>query len=109
MMRLLKSYLNCSMIIILLVGFLFPLTLQGQMTARGLGMGGAYMAVSRGVHATDYNPANLGLPDNSKFSMTFISVEAGVWNNTFSKEMYDKYFVEGADPETDRIYWTESD
>jgi len=109
MMRQFKQHFNCSMIVFFFVSMLFPFTLQGQMTARGLGMGGAYMTVARGVHASDYNPANLGLPDNSKFSMTFISTEVGVWNNTFTKNMYDKYFVEGADPVTNQIFWTASD
>jgi len=76
---------------LLVVLFFVPSNVYSQITARGLGMGGAYTALARGVHAQSWNPANLGLPDNSKFSMTFISVEAGVWNNSFSKEMYDKY------------------
>lgn len=62
-----------------------------QMTARGLGMGGAFTAVARGVHSADWNPANLGLSDNPKFSMSIISVEAGVWNNSFTPAMYNKY------------------
>ena len=51
-----------------------PAGLYGQMTARGLAMGGAYTALARGVHAPQWNPANLGLPDNPKFSFTFISL-----------------------------------
>ena len=54
-------------------------------------MGGAYTALARGVHAPAWNPANLGLPDNPHFSMTFISAGAGVWNNSFSKSLYDRY------------------
>jgi len=79
------------------------------MTARGLGMGGAYTALARGVHAPMWNPANLGLPDNPKFSMTFISVGAGVWNNSFTKEMYDKYLVNGTKDEDGNIIWTQQD
>jgi len=109
MMRRIQNQLIETTMFLLLVIVIFPFTLHAQMTARGLGMGGAYTAVARGVHAADYNPANLGLPDNVKFSMTIISAEAGIWNNAFNKEMYDKYLVEGADPETNQIYWDEND
>jgi hypothetical protein len=63
----------------------------GQITARALGMGGAYTALARGVHAPDWNPANLGLPDNPKFSMSFISAGAQLSNNSFTQGMYNKY------------------
>jgi len=54
-------------------------------------MGGAYTALARGVHAPAWNPANLGLPDNPRYSVTFVSAGAGVWNNSITKSMYDKY------------------
>ncbi|HPN35852.1 MAG TPA: DUF5723 family protein [bacterium] len=62
-----------------------------QTSARGLGMGGAFTAQARGVQAQFWNPANLGAPDNPRFSLNFISAEAGLWNNSFTKGMYDKY------------------
>ncbi|MFH1940882.1 MAG: DUF5723 family protein [bacterium] len=71
--------------------FLFPTAIIGQLTARGLGMGGAYTALARGVHAPLWNPANLGLPDNPSFSFTGISLAAGFSNNSITKEMYDRY------------------
>jgi len=77
-----------SLALILVVPFA---SVFGQRTARGLGMAGAYTAIARGVHAPAWNPANLGLPDNPKFSITFVSLEAGVWNNSFTKGIYDKY------------------
>lgn len=89
------------MLIFILV---IPNGLLGQMTVRGMGMGGAYTALARGVHAQAYNPANLGLPDNSKFSMTMFSVEAGAWNNSFTKGMYDQYLTDENDTE-----WDEND
>ena len=70
------------------------------MTARGLGMAGSYTAVARGVHATSWNPANLGLPDNPGFSMTIVSAEAGLWNNSFTLGMYERYNGE---------YWSAQD
>ena len=81
---------------------------QAQMTARGLGMGGAYTALARGVHAALWNPANLGLPDNPRFSFTFVGVGAAASNNAFSKAMYDQYLVDGADADN-HIHWTEDD
>lgn len=84
---------------------LVPTGLFGQMTARGIGMGGAYTALARGYHAQAWNPANLGLPDNSKFSFTFISVGARVRNNSFTKGLWDKY-VYG---DGDGVHWTQQD
>ena len=69
----------------------YPMTLYAQFTARGMGMGGAYTALARGIHAPVYNPANLGLPDNARFSFTFFAAEGGGWNNSFNKTLYDKY------------------
>jgi len=87
-----KSFLQLQLLgVVVLLLSLMPNYLLGQMTARGLGMGGAYTALARGVHAPVYNPANLGLPDNSRFSFTFISLEAGVWNNSFTNDQYNQY------------------
>ena len=104
-MRAAKRLLSIARVI-LLVAFLLPASVQAQLTARAVGMGGAYTALARGVHAPAWNPANLGLPDNSKFSFTFISTGAMIWNNSFTKEFYDKYIVgdgEGG------VEWTEQD
>ena len=80
----------CSAIFLFLL--LFPSTrLLGQMSARGLGMGGAYTALARGIHAPMWNAANLGLPDNSAFSLSIISFESGSWNNSVSLGMYNQY------------------
>ena len=79
-----------------------------QTNARAMGMGLAYTAVARGVYAPAWNPANLGLPDNPKSSFCFFSISAGLGNNAFTKQLYDKFFVEGAD-ENNKIYWSSSD
>ncbi|MBN1893661.1 conjugal transfer protein TraF [bacterium] len=72
----------------------------GQITPRALGMGGAYSALSRGVHAVSWNPANLGLPDNPKFTFTLVSIAAAAGNNSFSMNTLNDY--EGR-------YWDEAD
>jgi hypothetical protein len=73
---------------------LIPSVLPAQLTARGIGMGGAYTALARGVHAPDWNPANLGLPDNPSFSMTIVSVGVGVENNSLTLGLYNQYAVD---------------
>jgi hypothetical protein len=92
---------HIGMVISLMAIFLMPFELNAQVTARAMGMGGAYTAVARGVHAADWNPANLGFPNNPKFSMSIISVGVEVSNNAFTKAMYDKY--------SQREVWNESD
>jgi len=78
--------------IVTVLTFLFIQNMAfGQITARALGMGGAYTALARGVHAPDWNPANLGLPDNPKLSMSFVSAGAQISNNSFTQGMYNKY------------------
>jgi len=62
-----------------------------QLTARALGMGLAYTALARGVHASDWNPANLGLSNNPPFGFSIFSVGAGVGNNSFSIGTYNDY------------------
>lgn len=64
---------------------------KAQMNARALGLGGAYTALARGVDAPLWNPANLGLSDNPKFSLTIIGAQSGAWNNSISLGMYNKY------------------
>lgn len=74
--------------------------LNAQLTARGLGMGTAYTALARGVHAPTWNPANLGLPDNPKFSMSFIDLGLSVNNNSFTLGDYNQYVGQ---------HWSEAD
>jgi len=99
-----KHFINhrCQVALFFIFFMLFFMNKPGrpQIIARGLGLGHAYTALARGVHAPLYNPANLGLPGNPKFSMTFLSAGIGVRNNSFSKGDYDRYLVD--DPEWDQ-------
>lgn len=79
--------------LISLIFFLFSYSLHAQWTVRALGMGRAYTAVARGVHSVNWNPANLGLPDNPPFTFSIISASAAVSNNSFTKG--DVYQYEG--------------
>jgi hypothetical protein len=92
MKRLLLSATGLVPIVALFAAF--PQKASGQLTPRGLGMGLAYTAAARGVHAADWNPANLGLPDNPPFSLSVFSVSAGVGNNSFSINTYNEYAVD---------------
>ena len=84
----------------LFIFLLYALPAQAGITPRGMGMGYAYVASARGVHAPMMNPALLGLPDNPDFSMTFVSLALGAHNNSFSKKDYDHYLVD--DPNWDQ-------
>lgn len=75
-------------------GWFFPTTTHAQISARSLGMGSGATALARGVDAALYNPANLGLRNNPRFSMTFFSLGAGLHNNSFTKTDYDRYLVD---------------
>lgn len=103
------QYLIRHVPIILLVLSLLPVSVMGQSAARGLGMGWAYTAVARGAHAPEWNSANLGLPDNPKFSMTIISLNVGTWNNSFTKVMYDRYLVDGEKNQDGDVVWSQQD
>jgi hypothetical protein len=102
-------YLTSHRCCLILLLFCVPTQLFCQMTARAIGMGWAYTALARGSHAPAWNPANLGLPDNPKFSMTFISIGAGTWNNSFTKGMYDRYFIDGPKDQDGDIVWNQQD
>ena len=63
-------------------------------------MGGAYTAVGRNIHAIGWNPANLALKSDTKFSISIFSFGFGIHNDSFSPNDYDKYSGE---------FWSESD
>lgn len=64
---------------------------SGLSTPRSVGMGGAYLALARGVESPRWNPANLGLSDHHRFSVNLVSFGVGAGNNSFSKSLYDLY------------------
>ncbi|HDQ45782.1 MAG TPA: hypothetical protein ENN17_09850 [bacterium] len=74
-----------------LPGMLLPWCLHAESTVRGLSMAGAYTALSRGVEAPAWNPANLGLSDNPGFSLTIFSTTVGAGNNSFNLNDIETY------------------
>ncbi len=75
----------------LLISLLLTGPSAAQLTPRGLGMGLAYTAAARGVHAADWNPANLGLTGNPPTSVSIFSASAGAGNNSFSFDTYNRF------------------
>jgi len=63
----------------------------GQSNPRSMAMGGAYTALAYGLEAGFYNPANLGLSLNKKFSLDLVTVGAEIKNNSFSLKDYNEY------------------
>ena len=68
--------------------------------ARSVGLAGAYVGLARGIDAPLWNPANLGLKDNKRLSISLLNLGVGVYNNSFSISQYETY--NGA-------YWSEDD
>lgn len=66
-------------------------SVQAQNAARALGLANSYTSLARGVHAADWNPANLALPDNPNYSITFFGIYAHTSNNSLTQAMYNKY------------------
>jgi hypothetical protein len=80
-MSTLRPGLRSTVVAALVSALAQTLAAQAISTAspRGLGMGGAYGAVARGVSAGPLNPALLGLPDNPGFTLALpaLSLDAG--------------------------------
>ena len=55
--------------LLLLAGVPAVATAQGNASAAAAGMGGNYTAVARNFNAVAWNPANLGMTGNSRFSL----------------------------------------
>ena len=60
-------------------------------SARSAAMGGAFTALAKGVEASRYNPANLGLTDYRQNGLELISIGASINNNSFSLADYNNY------------------
>ncbi len=64
---------------------------SGESHARSLGLAGCFTTLSSGIEAPFWNPANLGLPQNSRFSFNLFSLGAKLGNNSFSMGDYNRY------------------
>ena len=60
-------------------------------SARAVGLGAGYIALARGIEAPQWNPANLGLKDNPKFSVNVLSMGIRFGNSSFNRMDYNRY------------------
>jgi hypothetical protein len=80
---------------IILVLVLLLTGLQAQnFDATGLALGGAYGAMSRGVDAITWNPANLALPRATFTELNFLALNLNLANTSLSIDDYERYFTE---------------
>jgi len=63
----------------------------GLSSARAVGMGGAHMGLAKGVSATLYNPANLGLSDHRERGLEIAGAGLDIRNNSFTLKDYNQY------------------
>ena len=85
------SSILAVMVFLFICGYNRTFARDNVSVARAVGMGGAYTALSRGIDAARWNPANLGLKNNPKFSLNFISVGIRFANTSFSRNDYNLY------------------
>lgn len=78
------------LLILILTGGSAEVWSQG--TARGLGMGGAYTTLARGVQSVWWNPANLGFHTNARVTALLASGTTRLANNGLSISSYRKYY-----------------
>ncbi len=77
---------------------------------RGVGMGGTYVATSRGMDAVGINPANLGLPDDGTVTFSIAPLGVHVGSDFLTYGMYTDYFT-GMETDSGRVgrYLTDAD
>lgn len=83
---------------ILILVFIFTGILMPEVNAisknsnpRSVGMAGAYIGIARGFESPIWNPANLMLSSNHRYSVNLINVGVGIQNNSFSLSQYNMY------------------
>lgn len=91
--------------IILLTSLLITSAFGQGFNASGLGMGGAYGALARGVDAFAWNPANLALSHENKLEINLAGVNFNAANSSFSIDDYKRYFTQSGH----HGYWTPED
>ena len=81
--------------IVWLVFFNIPLIAQQVIDARAVGMAFSNGADTRGLEQVGLNPATLTLNNPYNFEFNLFSVNASVFNNSFNKTEYERYFTTG--------------
>lgn len=95
MVRLRLSILNVLLLI--------SLVQAGDRTnIRALGMARIHGPVARGIHSFGINPANLALPDNSRFGLSFLPFGIRISSDLISYDIYQEYFTGVVQPDGSR-------
>ncbi len=82
--------------IIFTVLLLVPMVLaQLSFDARSAGMANSNTADAKGLEQVGTNPATLALYRPFNFEFNLLTANIGVFNNSFSKGLYDRYFTTG--------------
>ena len=80
-------------IILLILVFIISVYSQSY-DAVSLSMAENYTALSRGVNAMAWNPANLCMPRGNTIEINILSMNVNVFNNAMSINNYNRYFSE---------------
>lgn len=87
--------MNIQNILLMLLLNLLPLSAQQNYDARAASMGFSHGAAAYGLGNVGLNPAGLALKTDYDFEFTLFSLNAGIRNNSFNKEEYERYFTTG--------------
>jgi len=88
-----KKFIITNLCVLLLYILSMPGYSQG-FGASGLSMGGAYIAMARGVDAFAWNPANLSLSYDYRFELNLVATKLNVSTSSLSISEYERYFTE---------------
>ena len=91
---------------VIIIIFLFVSSIFGQsFDAVSLSMAENYTAISRGINAMSWNPANLSMPRGNTMELNILSMNMNLYNNALSINNYNQYFTE----EGHSGRWSDSD
>ncbi|NOX88717.1 MAG: hypothetical protein GXO77_06805 [Calditrichaeota bacterium] len=71
----------------------------------GMSLADNYSALTRGIHALGYNPANIGIPRGNTLELNIVGMNLATFNNSFSYNTYQKFFVTNGNEN----YWSDKD
>lgn len=90
MTRIPKSFSRLAALVLVLSPSLAPAQ-SGNVSAAATAMGGNYTAVARNFNAVAWNPANLGLSGNSRFSLALLSPQVGMGTGPITLQDLNDY------------------
>jgi hypothetical protein len=79
---------SAALLVLLAFNFVWG---RGENDPRAVGMGGAFTALARGSDAACWNPANLGLSNNDRYSINLLDMGMRIRNNSFTLDDYNRY------------------